>query len=186
MNTTPPDDWLALAQRQQARAMAGDQRAAAWCARHAPALDAARGWQAYNDLWDKFQRLSRAYDRLHLHWRGTDKLQTGRWKEGGPEYQAWAEELRQSWTSPEAKADLDAIAAGMDKWTPEQWADFQDSLSEFLSVVAETHGLDIRKLQSIEQAQRLLDSYVAGTFEQTCRELAVLTAGQEQGATHGD
>lgn len=180
MNTTPPDDWLALARRQHARAMAGDQRAASWCAKHAPLLDAARGWQAYNDLWDKFQRLHRAYDRLHLMWRGTDKLYTGRWKKGSPVSLAWSRELQESWSTPEAKADMDACMAGMDKWTPEHIADVEEAMAEFLEVLAKTHGLDVRRLQTQQQADRLVESFTADTFKETCHELAAELAGKEQ------
>ena len=160
--------------------MAGDQRAASWCAKHAPALDAARGWNEYHKLWDKFQRLRRAYDRLNLLWRGTDKLFTGRWKAGSPESLAWSRELQASWDTPEAKADMDACIAGMDKWTPEQQADFGESMAEFLEVLAGSHGLDTNKLQTMEQADRLLEAFTAGTFKETCHELAAELAGKEQ------
>ena len=135
MNTLPADDWLALCRRQTARAMAGDHRAAAWCAKHAPAVDAAC-------LWAFCQRLQRAYDRLHLLWRGTDKLATGRWQEGCPEYAAWAEEVRQAFTTPEAQADLDATLARSEDWTPDEQGDFLESLQDLLELLAEARGLN--------------------------------------------
>ncbi|MCL4731992.1 MAG: hypothetical protein KJ044_16355, partial [Planctomycetes bacterium] len=58
--TLAPDDWLDLCARQQARAMAGDQRAAAWCAKHAPAVDV-------QNLWAGFTRQRELVERMKLH-----------------------------------------------------------------------------------------------------------------------
>ncbi|MCB9893371.1 MAG: hypothetical protein H6839_02865 [Planctomycetes bacterium] len=187
MNTTPPDDWLALARRQQARAMAGDQRAANWCAKHAPALDAARGWHAYNDLWDSYQRLCRAHDRLSLMYRGIEKLQSGWWQEGRPEYLAWVSEVQAAFNTPDARRDLDEAVSRVDQWTPEQTADFQESLASLVLVMAEARGLKLGTVLTQERADRLVAAFGTDTFDQTCRELAAevsLPAGKEQ-ATKG-
>lgn len=172
MNTLGTNQWLELAQRQHERAMAGDQQAAAWCAKHAPALGAAAGWQAHNALWDKFQRLHRSYERLSLTHRGYEKLYWGHWKEGCPEYFAWVEELSAAWASPEAKADYNDAIAKFDSWTDAQQSDFAESFGDFLVALASSHGLDATKLANEEQAARLLDSFPRGTFKETCIEIA--------------
>jgi hypothetical protein len=183
MNTIAPDDWLALARRQQARALAGDQQAASWCAKHAPALDAARGWRAYNELWSIYERLYRAYERLHHLWRGTDKLQSGRWQEGCAEHIAWSTKLHAQWSTPEAKADMEGCLGNVESWTPEHRADLDDSIVDLIERLAHSHGLDASKLQSMEQAKRLFDSFAGDSFEATCHELTAelsLIAGKEQ------
>ena len=178
MNTVPADDWLALCRRQTARAMAGDHRAAAWCAKHAPAVDAAC-------LWAFCQRLQRAYDRLHLLWRGTDKLATGRWQEGCPEYVAWAKEVRQAFTTPEAQADLDATLARSEDWTPEQWAEIADALLDFLETVAQSMGLDPATMTP-EQGQAFAEAFAEGGREGARACAQVLIAGKQQaGGAHG-
>jgi hypothetical protein len=160
MNTVSNDQWAALCEQQHARAMAGDSAAATWCAKHQPAIDAARGWQAYNALHAKFARLSRFYDRLFAAYEAMTATP--------PDYEA----LRALWSDPQAKADVMASLDEYDKWTPEHKADFGNAFAELLDAMAEKHGLDTSKLTSPEQAERLLQGYADGDFAETCREIA--------------
>jgi hypothetical protein len=171
--------------------MAGDQRAAAWCARHAPPADYQSLWRAYDTLRGNAARVGRAYERLHLLWRGTDKLRTGRWQEGSAECIAWSEELREAFTSPEAKADIESCALNVESWTLEHREDFFEAVSDLYTLLAKRHGLDVGKLQTQAQADRFVASVGTDAFESTCRDLADevgLIAGKEQaeGVSNGN
>lgn len=58
MTARSTNSWLDLCTRP--RAMVGDPRAAAWCAKHAPALDV-------QDLWAAYSRQRELIERMNLH-----------------------------------------------------------------------------------------------------------------------
>lgn len=133
-----PEAWLDLCARQHARAMAGDQRAAAWCAKHAPAVDGQNLWAAYSRQRELTDRLLAHVDFLGDFADGLYKLRYGRWREDSPEAKVWLDRLREH--GERIHKQLEGF--NWTSLTPEQQAPILDALQDLLEAMAEARGLN--------------------------------------------
>lgn len=136
--TLAPDQWLDLCARQHARAMAGDQRAAAWCARYAPAVDVQNLWAGYTRQRELVERMKLHMDFLADWGDGLDKLWRGHWSESSPETRAWCERLIEH----ARKVRRSAPDFDWSTLSPEQQAPILDALQDLLEAMARVRGLN--------------------------------------------
>lgn len=126
MNTLSATAWLELAERQHARAMAGDATAANWCGKFAPALDAAAGWRAYYGL-------KRHYDRVMVWAEGCNKLALGLWQWDSPETHTWTKACAEQWRD---------VTLNLEGASPQALAEIQEAIADFLTILIDREGIE--------------------------------------------